>query len=313
MEEKVEIEVKPKKEKIRTMFCKGSPDKRLKQLKSSKESFSIFRTNRTTKIMLSNRRYVYCGSGGLSYKELNLQRQLKLMVLSNINKDERYQEYKEEKLTVRDVNYFKISDMVHGLGRGEIIEPCVSFDINMAYYKCAYNMGYITQEFFEKCLLLPKPIRLRLIGSMATKKRRCDYKDGKIIGEPLIDENIELRNVWFSIVRQVGLCMEYLSRKCGDNFIMYWVDGIYLKGKEEDYKEIIEETSKLFNFDFKTEYLNKIVYDFEESVASYRLLIYRKKEEDCTEERKKFKPFYLKKESDIYARTRFREETNLII
>lgn len=287
------------------VHCNGDSEKRIDMLKHTKQDFKVSRTSQSVKVVDSlGYGYMYSSSGSvMSFKEINEQRLLKKHMHEqislngiNLNHD----------LNPTNVRYFDVSDdlFIHG---AKSFDNCVSFDINMAYYRTAYTLGFITKEYYEKCEKLPKMTRLRLIGSIATKKRIYVYKGGKL-SDIEVKQDRDLRAAWFAIVKRVGDCMEEFKQLANLNgrnrFIMYWVDGIYLRGNASDYSEILLEIERKYNLTFKTELINKIEYHFDSMYKYGKLHVFKKGIEDRvdrkTGEIKDFKSFSLQKRNDIY-------------
>lgn len=143
------------------------------------------------------------------------------------------------------------------------IENIIEMDITKAYYQMAYNLGYISKDFFMECLGLPKIIRLRLLGSIATKRIVETYKGGKVV-EMKIVEDLKMRDIWFHICYNVGKVMKECSEAIQDYFIFYWVDGIYFQrhphfNKENDpTKQIIQNIFQKNGLKFTINELEKI-------------------------------------------------------
>ena len=108
-----------------------------------------------------------------------LQRQLKKEIEKN-TKDQEISFSKDKK-----IHFFEFDSslkyMVETSGDCIDINNVIEMDITKAYYQMAYNLGYLSKKFFEMTLTLPKIIRLRLLGSIATKRIIETYKDGKVI------------------------------------------------------------------------------------------------------------------------------------
>jgi hypothetical protein len=278
-----------KKQKPKSYLVGGSWFKRKKGLILMKKDFTITKTSSSVSIRekgvgnSGDKTYIYMLSGGNSsivkFSELNLRRQIKSHVLKNIEGVEL------PELDQKNINYTRIADWVENEKHGAHLGDIVCYDINMAYYQCALILGFITKEFYERCLNLPKPVRLRLIGSIATKKRRYTYVGGKMTTEPEIIEIKKLRDVWHHIVNHVGQCMEEIAKVAGNKFLMYWVDGIYLRGKKEDWDQLMLEVSARWGFSFKYERIVDAIYQYDEKLKSSRLLLYKHKgDEELKEE-----------------------------
>ena len=143
------------------------------------------------------------------------------------------------------------------------IENILEMDITKAYYQMAYNLGYISKKFFEVTLKLPKHIRLRLLGSIATKRIIEKWENGKVV-EMKIVEDLRMRDIWFHICYNVGKVMKECSEAIQDYFVFYWVDGIYFQqhphfNKENDpTKQIIQKIFQKNNLKFTINELEKI-------------------------------------------------------
>ena len=148
---------------------------------------------------------------------------------------------------------------------GEFVEfpNILEMDITKAYYKMARNLDYISEEIYHICLKLPKHIRLRLIGSIATHKVVEKYEN-KELKDIQIIEDLELRDIWFHICYEVGKVMEECAEAIQDYFIFYWVDGIYFQmdkrftTKNDPSQQIIKNIFQKNKLEFSINKLNKI-------------------------------------------------------
>lgn len=273
----------------KTYQCSGSWFKRKRSLILQKKNFEIITTTSSVIIKeygnekIGERKYIYMSDrhSRIRYREMNLRRELKKHVLENIEGMDL------SIIDSKNINYTRIANWVYAQEKGAHIGEMVCFDINMAYYQCALILGFISNEFYTKCVNLPKQVRLRLIGSIATKKRKYSYHEGKISQDIDIIENKELRNCWNHIVNHVGRCMEELAKIAADKFVMYWVDGIYLKGKKEDWQHIIDELSSRWGFMFKSELIYDAILDFDDNLNAYRLVLAKE-----SNYKSKITPFY---------------------
>ena len=152
-------------------------------------------------------------------------------------------------------------------------------------------MGIIDEGFYKKCLGLDKKTRLVLMGSIATKRRRTVYVGGKaVLYEPKTSDPV-LRSAWFNIVDYVDKCLHEFATLCGDRFIFYWVDGIYLEGKPEEFKGVMETISAKYGLDFKEEPTDRIEIRLDEWGHKFAA-IYKK---ELAGEERPYKSFYLTK------------------
>lgn len=260
--------------RIYTQFITGNAYAEEQRLIANKESFIVKRTNVTTKFRFTERKVadmVY-SSKRFSFKELNLFQEIRKEVRFNIEEKQlRIPEY-----TSNDIGYYLFSNKIHEAqktGR-EVYTDVMEFDIRKAYYQAACNLGYISHEFYLKCIELPKTTRLRLIGSIATSKAIYIYKKGVLQPIPPPEEDELLRRAWFNICKYVDECMRTLRQLMGSNFLFYWVDGIYcLNSPEID--NILLHASLKYKFDFEFRPVDQIVAERDEKSKSIVVKAFR--------------------------------------
>lgn len=197
----------------------------------------------------------------MSKKEMILQRQLK----KEIEKNTKDQDVKFS--SAKKIHFFEFDSslryMVETSGDCIDIKNVMEMDITKAYYQMAFNLGYISEKFFKMTLTLPKIIRLRLLGSIATKRVVETFKNGKVI-EMKIVEDLRMRDIWFHICYNVGKVMKECSQAIQDYFIFYWVDGIYFQRhpkfdtNNDPTKQIIQKIFEKNNLKFTINQLEKI-------------------------------------------------------
>ena len=228
-------------------------------------TFTLSTTTNSSIIIYSDlyHKYKVVFSDGvyMSKKEMILQRQLKKEIEKNTkNKDVNFSSAKK-------IHFFEFDSslryMVETTGDCVDIKNVMEMDITKAYYQMAYNLGYLSKKFFEMTLTLPKIIRLRLLGSIATKRVVETYKDGKVV-EMKIVEDLRMRDIWFHICYNVGKVMKECSEAIQDFFIFYWVDGIYFQRhpqfppQYDPTKQIIQKIFEKNNLKFTINQLEKI-------------------------------------------------------
>ena len=234
-------------------------------LNSCNYSFVLSTTTNSSIIIYSDPygKYKVIFSDGvyMSKKEMILQKKLKKEIEKNTKgKDITFSSTKK-------IHFFEFDSslryMVETSGDCVDIENVLEMDITKAYYQMAYNLGYISKKFFEITLALPKHIRLRLLGSIATKRIVEKYKDGKVV-EMKVVEDLKMRDIWFHICYNVGKVMKECSEAIQDYFIFYWVDGIYFQQhplydqKNDPTKQIIAKIFEKNKLKFSINQLEKI-------------------------------------------------------
>jgi len=112
------------------------------------------------------------------------------------------------------------------------LKPCnfktvLNLDITSAYPYCLWINRLITQDTFNFLMQLPKNERLPAIGMIAKKSVWIEYKKGKATDWDL--KQGEYGNIFFFIIQQITDLMAWAAEIAGDDFLFYWVDGIFLK------------------------------------------------------------------------------------
>lgn len=241
---------------MKTFRYIGNGSDKIHELIAQKGCFEVTTTSRTTKIKTANINYLFAHTHYYG-RIFGLLSQLKKMLNDNEQKilDAPFSGKPE------NVKYFMFSESQQNfkVDAGTIydIPNIVEADISMAYYRTAYNLGFITKEFYERCKTLDKKDRLVLIGSIATVKCNEVYNNGlKISSE--INKNELHRMAWFKICSYVDSVLitikERLDKINPDIFLFYWVDGVYFrdfKMKGYSWQTLFKEISEIYPFDWK--------------------------------------------------------------
>ena len=133
-------------------------------------------------------------------------------------------------------------------------------DISMCYYVTAFKLGFMSEQMYELCKGLPKSHRLKLLGAIATSKTFRRYEDGQIVFETVLEDET-LRMAWFKICFYVGQAMQTVKDALKDNFLFYWVDGIYFtypKDAPVAAEELIEDVTNHLFFDWKIKHIHSL-------------------------------------------------------
>lgn len=128
------------------------------------------------------------------------------------------EDYRNSGIDYVKVNKFKV---------GDVLEDLYCVDIDSAYWKTALNLGVISDDIYKKGLDMGKVVRLAALGSLAKKKDIWVY-DGKSFKK---QETVKspYENIWFAICKKISDIMNDIVKSIGDDFVFYWVDGIYVK------------------------------------------------------------------------------------
>ena len=244
--------------------CTGKPSVIIKKLQAQKKDFEVRKTTKSTLIKFDTYTYMFADSH-FKVQYLNLFQKIKKEVARNI------EQKKIDTPEIQRSKYFKVANF-EPIAQGEFLKftNCYEFDINKAYYKALNHLGYISTEFYNECINLPKNIRLALVGTLATQKTVFFYEAGEL-KDYEIRKNDILRKVFFQVVEYVDKALYFFSRLAGENFLFYWVDGIYLKNydRAQYHRDLI---SYEFNLDFSTEQIKEVIV-FNKSELNTQIVI----------------------------------------
>lgn len=154
----------------------------------------------------------------LRKREMGLASKLKSQIRKNIDK-------------VPDVPFDRIKYCVYNyplLKPKTILDNVVEIDINSAYITACLQLGLIDRELYDRMNQETKITRLKCLGSIATRNVVTEYNSGSN-GSMYIKEDATLRKAWFYIVRTIDNILLTFAEMY-DNFLFYYVDGIYVLG-----------------------------------------------------------------------------------
>lgn len=234
------------------IYVRGNPTERIKELLNFGIPYELYYSSSTARLVTEYEKRIYAESR-ITKKELILRNQIKKDInerVERVTRDERPAHYFRwaKKLGYMDLN------------PGEVIrvEDVYEVDLVSAYYHAAAKLGYLSPEFFEKTKTLPKPIRLRLLGSIATRKQYETF-DGEEF-QTWVEQDDKMRAVWHNIVCYVDDVMQEMAQYLGDRFLWYWVDGIYFTtfGEHDISATLVEQIAKKNSFEVHKKKLKRI-------------------------------------------------------
>ena len=284
-----------------TYHCYGSPREYIRMLKYLNKPFTKQTTTSTRIIITENEKRVYCGeSTFLSKREMILQRQLVKNINNNTEGENIIKNPKNK------VKYFRFDDSVRRMSEylGEIvsIKNVLEMDIVKAYYQVAHNLGYIDEDFYKKTLKLPKYIRLRLLGSIATRKIIEDFEGDQLISVKT-KTNEKMRNIWFNICLKLDEIIIECEDAIRDYFLFYWVDGIYFKKDEkinDDFLQpsvqIIKHIFESHNLEYTSKNIDELIIINKNNNISLQLYINNKLKSQFCVPKQKVRQVYIEDE-----------------
>jgi len=235
--------------------------RRLKYLSFINQDFTLAETGSSQLIRYKHYRFFY-GASVVKRKHMHLFQDIKKHVKSQIEKNQ----IEVEPIERLKPLYFKFRELNLEPGECQHFDNVCQYDVNKAYYTVARNMGFISEEYFNKYLSLPKHMRLILIGALATRKTIKTYEKGKLV-EKELKEDQELRTVFMRIVIETDKVLLQMSKALKDEFLFYWVDGITVKDTKKA-ADVVSYYSSRYNLEFSKDPLKFVRMEQREQLTA---------------------------------------------
>jgi hypothetical protein len=154
-------------------------------------------------------------------------------------------------LTDADLKYYQISKRLKPGNFGNVF--CI--DIRAAYPTALKNIGFIDAETYEYLMKQDKQTRLTACGMLAGTKHVFKYNGAELLDFEIIEK--ETKPVFLAAVATIDEILEKTAEIAGNDFLFFWVDGIYLKSAAK--LEKIRELWRSYCYEFTEEILNNFV------------------------------------------------------
>ena len=128
-----------------------------------------------------------------------------------------------------DVDKILFNEINPDIPAGKTFHNCFSVDIKQAYWQSALNIGYLSDQLYKDGMKVNKIVRLASLGSFA-KVRNIYRFDGEKCLTPLVIDP-EHPEVFYNCAYMTYLAMKECMEALGDDFLLYWTDGIYMKSE----------------------------------------------------------------------------------
>lgn len=176
----------------------------------------------------------------------------------------------DKHLTSEDVKYIDMKQYPDGVEFNDVYE----IDIDEAYWQTARMLNVIDEKLYQEGskyktevgltdlqIKHRKMVRLIALGSLAKKVKRYHFNGKKIVLDPnvMTDEAKATERVWYHICKRVSDCMQEAKNTVNSSdYVMYWVDGIYIRG-EHNVKAIQDVFTK-WGYKSKIKKIEKVSY-----------------------------------------------------
>jgi hypothetical protein len=151
-------------------------------------------------------------------------------------------------ITEADLKYYQISKRLKPGNFGKVF--CI--DIRAAYPTALKNIGFIDAETYAYLMNQDKQTRLTACGMLAGTKHVFKYNGAELLDFKIIEK--ETKPVFLAAVSTIDEILEKTAKIAGNDFLFFWVDGIYLKSAAK--LEKIRELWRGYCYEFTEEILS---------------------------------------------------------
>jgi hypothetical protein len=184
--------------------------------KSRGKPFEVIRTAYTSQFLGGPFAYIVSRER-LYLKHLGLIRSLRLMVTKQVEGKTIHAAHPEKLFAYNQRTV---------TGMKGTFPDILEVDLSAAYISAAYQLNYINRDMFNKLLATKKIYRLKILGSLATKKITTRYDEAGKIVETLESRDPMLTACWRNIVSHVNGDMQEQCKR-SDKWLFYWVDNFF--------------------------------------------------------------------------------------
>lgn len=177
-----------------------------------------------------------------------------------------------DEIPKESIIYFDVQDFDKRCNSYFEYDKVYNVDITACYLTILFTEGFISETFFNKCMKIKKEYRLKLVGSLATVKTIFDIEKGEIKSITQEKED-RYRNIFFYICFCAGELMTEIKKYLRNDFLFFWVDGIYFINQSPEFVVYMLKTQKM---ESKLEILSNFV--FEKKDFNYKISFFKKDE-----------------------------------
>lgn len=180
------------------------------------------------------------------------------MIKSDVLKSENAKEIMASKYLKSN---FALSDNKNSYKAKQVL----NIDISSAYATCLVRNGLITEKTYRIIKGLPKTERLPCVGMLATSHTKFSYSNGECYNVDVFRS--PTAPVFFYLIDEINYIMQQIQFLLGEDFIFYWVDGVFF-----NYNTPPEKVQAIENF------LTESGYDYKyENVQDFKIEVDEKK------------------------------------
>jgi hypothetical protein len=144
----------------------------------------------------------------------------------------------------------------------------LNIDISSAYATCLVRNELITEKTYRIIKSLPKTERLPCVGMLATSHTKFSYSNGECYNVDVYRS--PTAPVFFYLIDEINYIMQQIQFLLGEDFIFYWVDGVFFNFDTAPEKvKAIEDFLTECGYEYKYE----DVQDFKIEVDEKKLML----------------------------------------
>jgi len=217
-----------------------------------KSDYTIRHSQYTTKIIHPR--------GKVTYSLNNMSRKC-FAAASKVKKDvvnsDFFQEIRDQKFELINYDYNRKRRLFVG-------KSVYNIDISSAYAYALLTHNLITSDTFDYLRKLPKGDRLVAVGMLARSYVEYKYDNsGKVYDVEFFQE--ETKNAFFFLISEIDAVMKECAFYLGNNFLFYWVDGIFFtENTSQKTIKKVEEILQYYGYPYKWEQVEDFSYRLSE-------------------------------------------------
>jgi hypothetical protein len=254
--------------------------KKFERLKDEKATFSVVSGGMTKKILFKNggssvqRKEVYFG-----YKGNNNLKGAHLVNIVKKDIDEYIQEgYPIPEVTMKPTLILYNLNMINQLCEENPKSDVCAIDLNSCYFQTAYNLGFITEETYNKAWNSRKVNKIGMLASIGCLNKKnliTEYIDGEMVSQSFDEDTYNKYSPFYwAIINEVYRIMVEVAVHLKDDFYMWLTDCAFIKKeRKEDVERFFEANNyqhKNFLVEFRKFDGNKIHwFDYSKNVDKY--------------------------------------------
>lgn len=224
-------------------------------LQRQRKSFTLNGTNGRYELISEyyGEKIVSKFKSNLTPKELNFIKKVKKHVISKIDTLNFFDLLNHTLIKYVDTKKYE---------NGTVFNDVYEVDIDEAYWMTAKLNNVISEEIYNegnKASEIKKQVRLIALGSLAKKVYSYNFSGSKImVDRAEIKRSLLTENIWYTICQKVSKIMIECQDTVKNDFIMFWVDGVYFRGEENVKK--IQEIIESYGYASKIKKMHKVEY-----------------------------------------------------